>query len=140
MTLKVSKSQKQIMASWILPKNECWDNFVYWILSQGSFFGRIQDTIFFFKIYWPLVSNVKYVIFFFKFSEYMSFINYETQKPLNCYFVAYAPYWIGEKSRSSGMKESWFNKIDVSFQKAVTKISFKKFIMKRCPFLRSSLD
>ena len=27
--LKVIKSRKQIMASWILPKNERWDNFVY---------------------------------------------------------------------------------------------------------------
>ena len=27
--LKVSKSQKQIMASWILPKNERWGNFMY---------------------------------------------------------------------------------------------------------------
>ena len=63
---------------------------------------------------------------FFNFLEYISFINYETQKPLNCYFAAYAPYWIGEKSRSSGMKESWFNKIDDSVQKPVTKISFKK--------------
>ena len=87
-----------------------------------------------------LVSNVKYVHFFSSNSQNICFINYETQKPLNCYFAAYAPYWIGEKSRSSGMKESWFNKIDDSVQKPVTKISFKKFIMKRCPFLRSSLD
>ena len=28
-TLKFSKYQKQIMASWILPKNERWNNFVY---------------------------------------------------------------------------------------------------------------
>ena len=27
--IKVSKSQKQIMASWILPKNERWGNFQY---------------------------------------------------------------------------------------------------------------
>ena len=54
--LKVSKSRKQIMASWILPTNDCWDKFVYWKLSQCSFFGRIQGTIFFFEIHWPLVS------------------------------------------------------------------------------------
>ena len=27
--LKVSKSQKQIMVSWILPKKERWGNFMY---------------------------------------------------------------------------------------------------------------
>ena len=27
--LKVSKTRKQIMVSWILPKNECWGNFMY---------------------------------------------------------------------------------------------------------------
>ena len=47
--LKVSKSQKQIMASWILPKNERWGNFQYIKLPQRSFFGRIQDNIFFFR-------------------------------------------------------------------------------------------
>ena len=47
--VKVSESQKQIMASWILPKNECWDNFQYIKLSQRLFFGRIEDTIFFFR-------------------------------------------------------------------------------------------
>ena len=52
--LKVSKSQKQIMASRILPKNERWGNFQYIKLHQPSFFGRIQDNIFFFKIFWPL--------------------------------------------------------------------------------------
>ena len=52
--LKVSKSQKQIMRSWILPKNERWGNFQYIKLPQRSFFGRIQDNIFFFEIFWPL--------------------------------------------------------------------------------------
>ena len=52
--LKVSKSQKQIMASWILPKNERWGNFQKIKLPQRSFFGRIQDNIFFFEIFWPL--------------------------------------------------------------------------------------
>ena len=47
--LKVSKSQKQIMASWILPKNERWGIFQYIKLPQSSFFGRIQDNIFFFR-------------------------------------------------------------------------------------------
>ena len=47
--LKVSKSQKQIMASWILPKNERWGIFQYIKLPQRSFFGRIQDNIFFFR-------------------------------------------------------------------------------------------
>ena len=42
------------MASWILPKNKHWDNFMYWKLSQRSFFGRIEDIILFFRIYWPL--------------------------------------------------------------------------------------
>ena len=45
--LKVSKSQKQIMVSWIIPKNERWGNFQYIKLLQRSFFGRIQDNIFF---------------------------------------------------------------------------------------------
>ena len=49
MALKVSKSQKQIMASWILPKNERWGNFQYIKLPQRSFFGRIQDNIFSFR-------------------------------------------------------------------------------------------
>ena len=43
--LKVSKSREQFMVSSILPKNERWDNFMYWKLSQCSFFGRIEDTI-----------------------------------------------------------------------------------------------
>ena len=38
------------MASWILPKNERWGNFQYIKLPQRSFFGRIQDNIFFFEI------------------------------------------------------------------------------------------
>ena len=49
--LKVSKSQKQIKASWILPKKERWGNFQYIKLPQRSFFGRIQDNIFFFEIF-----------------------------------------------------------------------------------------
>ena len=56
--LKVSISQKQIMASWILPKNECWGNFQYTKLPQCSFFGRIQDNIYiFFEIFWPLLQK-----------------------------------------------------------------------------------
>ena len=43
--LKVSKSRKKNMVSSILPNNERWDNFMYWKLSQRSFFGRIEDTI-----------------------------------------------------------------------------------------------
>ena len=54
-SLKFSKSQKQIMAPCILPKNERWVNFHYIKLPQRSFFWRIQDNIFFFKIFWPLV-------------------------------------------------------------------------------------
>ena len=55
--LKVSKSQKQIMASWILPTIECWGNFQYIKLPQRSYFGRIQDNICF-EIFWPLVLSV----------------------------------------------------------------------------------
>ena len=55
------------MASWILPKN-----FQYIKFPQHSFFGRIQDTIFFFEIYWPLedcitvlwVKNCHYTLIF----------------------------------------------------------------------------
>ena len=47
--VKVSKSQKQIMASWILPKNEHLVNFQYTKLPQRSFLGRIQDNIFLFQ-------------------------------------------------------------------------------------------
>ena len=36
--LKVSQSRKQFMVSSILPKNECWDSFMYRKLSQRSFF------------------------------------------------------------------------------------------------------
>ena len=55
---KVSKSQKQIMASWILPTIECWGNFQYMKLPQRSFFGRIKDNIFFF---WDLLTFVCYL-------------------------------------------------------------------------------
>ena len=51
LALKVSKSQKQIIASWILPKNERWGNFQYIKLPQRLFFGRIQDNISFFEIF-----------------------------------------------------------------------------------------
>ena len=61
--LKVSKSQKQIMASWILPKNERWGIFQYIKLPQRSFFGRIQDAII---CFWDLLT-FKYLVFF-KFS------------------------------------------------------------------------
>ena len=44
--LKVSKSQKKIMTSWIHPKNERWGIFQYIKLPQRSFFGRIQGNIF----------------------------------------------------------------------------------------------
>ena len=37
------------MASWILPTIECWGNFQYIKLPQRSFFGRIQDNIYFFR-------------------------------------------------------------------------------------------
>ena len=39
------------MASWILPKNERWGNFQYIKLPHRSFFGRIQDNIFFIEIF-----------------------------------------------------------------------------------------
>ena len=52
--LKVSKSQKEIMASWILPTSERWGNFLYIKLPQHSFFGRIQDNIFF---YWDFLNE-----------------------------------------------------------------------------------
>ena len=45
------------MASWILPKNERWGNFQYIKLPQRSFFGRIQDNIFFFRDYLTFSSN-----------------------------------------------------------------------------------
>ena len=45
LTLKVSKSQKQTMAPWILPKKERWGNFRF--LEESR-------TPFFFEIYWPL--------------------------------------------------------------------------------------
>ena len=41
--------QKQIMAYWILPKNERWGIFQYITLPQRSFFGRIQDNKFFLR-------------------------------------------------------------------------------------------
>ena len=43
--LKVRKSRKKNMLSWILPKNERWGNFMYWKMPHLSFFGRIQDAI-----------------------------------------------------------------------------------------------
>ena len=42
--LKVSKSRKQIMASWILPKNERWCNFQYTKLPQRLFLGIESRT------------------------------------------------------------------------------------------------
>ena len=56
--LKVSKSQKQIMASWILPKNKRWGIFQPIKMPQHLFFGRIKDNIFFFEIYWPLDASI----------------------------------------------------------------------------------
>ena len=37
------------MVPWILPTNELWGNFQYTKLPQRSFFGRIQDNIYFFR-------------------------------------------------------------------------------------------
>ena len=42
------------MASWILPKNKRLGIFQY-----INFFGRIQDNIFFFEIFWPLGGCLK---------------------------------------------------------------------------------
>ena len=50
--LKVSKSQKQIMASWILPKNKRNSLLLNTKNSElHLFFGRIEDTMFFFEIF-----------------------------------------------------------------------------------------
>ena len=38
-----------IIVSSILPKNERWYTFMYWKLSQRSFFGRIEGTIICFR-------------------------------------------------------------------------------------------
>ena len=51
--LKVRQSQKQIVVSSILPKNDRWDNFIHWKLSQRLFFGRIEDTI---HCFWDLLT------------------------------------------------------------------------------------
>ena len=51
--LKVRKSQKKNMPSWIFPKNKRWCNFMYWKLPQCSFFGRIQDGII---CFWDLLT------------------------------------------------------------------------------------
>ena len=40
--LKFSKSWKQFKMTSILPKNEGWDNFVYWKLSQRSFLEELR--------------------------------------------------------------------------------------------------
>ena len=48
-TLQSHKTQKQIIVSWILLKNERWGNFQYIKLPLRSFFGRIQNNIFFFS-------------------------------------------------------------------------------------------
>ena len=55
--LKVSKSQKQIMVSWILPENECWGNF--------RFLEESRTRYFFFAIYWPLSREEKILEDFF---------------------------------------------------------------------------
>ena len=60
--VKVSKSQKQIMASWILPKNERWGNFQYIKLPQCSFFGR------------PLVTIIKALIALFTVTKAINYI------------------------------------------------------------------
>ena len=69
------------MASWILPKNERWGNFQYMKLPQRSFFGRIQDNIFFFRDFltftvrtlldglWSLVAFSAFASFFSRFME-----------------------------------------------------------------------
>ena len=51
--LKVRKSRKENMLSWILPKNERWGNFMYWKITQRLFFGRIQDAI---VCFWDLLT------------------------------------------------------------------------------------
>ena len=52
-----TKGQKNMVSS-ILPKNECWDNFMYWKLSQRSFFLEESRTPYFaFEIYWPLIMD-----------------------------------------------------------------------------------
>ena len=51
--VKVRKSRKKNMLSWILPKNERWGIFMYWKLPQRSFLGRIQDAIIWF---WDLLT------------------------------------------------------------------------------------
>ena len=52
-SLKVSKSQKQIMASWILPKNKRWGNFPAFV------FWKNPGQHFFFEIFWPLTQKTK---------------------------------------------------------------------------------
>ena len=58
--LKVSKSRKQIMASWILPKNEqnslSWASPVLRIVSFVHFLEESRTPYLFFEIYWPLVN------------------------------------------------------------------------------------
>ena len=44
---KVSKSRKQIMASWILPKNERWDNFQYRKIPSFHFLEESRTPYFF---------------------------------------------------------------------------------------------
>ena len=56
---KVSKSQKQIMATWIRSKNERWGIFQYIKLPRRSFFGRIQDAII---CFWDLLTISKTLV------------------------------------------------------------------------------
>ena len=60
--LKVSKSQKQIMLSWILPKNErnslSWTPSVLRIVSFVRFLEESRISYFVFEIYWPLAFKV----------------------------------------------------------------------------------
>ena len=49
--LKVSQSQKQIMASWILPKNERWGILQYIKMPQARFLEESRKTYCFFRDY-----------------------------------------------------------------------------------------
>ena len=61
MNLKVSKSWKKIMASWILQKNQqnslSWAPSVLRIVSFVRFLEESRTPYFFFEIYWPLSVN-----------------------------------------------------------------------------------
>ena len=73
--LKVRKSQKKNMLSWILPKNKRWGHFMYWKLPQRSFFGRIQDTII---CFWDLLTFSRHMNSVHNINQNLC-INYVTQ-------------------------------------------------------------